>query len=200
MVMKMKISKQDMLNYFKDNPTAFKEIQQQVQDKQNSLEGKRPYYAITKNELKQYLTQQAQAHNLQFVAISKNEFAFQNPTTKKQVKFCFANGKDYTIDPKNQDSLTNFQAKSWHRLDPDFLTHHVSDYFVFFISRRLDHRIWAITFRYPEILKMLQDKQNFYFGITKTNEIIEDRDNENHTYKREHLDLKLIFNDPRLQN
>lgn len=196
----MQITKQAMLEYFKANPQAFKEIQQQVSDKQNNLAVKRQYYAVTKQELKQYLQQQAEAHDLQFVVISKNEFAFQNPTTSKQVKFCFANGKDYAVDPRSQDDLSNFQAKSWHRLDPTVLTHHTSDYFVFFISRRLDHRIWAITFRYPELLKMLQAKQNFYFGITNANEIIEDRDNENHTYNREHLDLELIFNDPRLQN
>lgn len=196
----MQITKQAMLEYFKANPQAFKEIQQQVSDKQNTLAAKRQYYSVTKQELKQYLQQQAAAHNLEFVVISKNEFAFQNPTTKKQVKFCFANGKDYTIDPKSQDDLSNFQAKSWHRLDPDVLTHHTSDYFIFFISRRLDHRIRAITFTYAEILKLLQDKQNFYFGITNANEIIEDRDNENHTYSRSHLDLDLIFKDSRLQN
>lgn len=196
----MQITKQDMLEYFKANPQAFKEIQQQVSDKQSTLAAKRQYYAVTKNELKKYLQQQAEAHDLEFVVISKNEFAFQNPTTGKQAKFCFANGKDYTIDPKSQDDLSNFQAKSWHRLDPDVLTHHLSDYFVFFISRRLDHHIWAITFSYPEILKLLQNKQNFYFGITKANEIIEDRDKENHTYNRKHLNLDLIFNDSRLQN
>lgn len=199
-MIKMKITKQAMLEYFKTNPQAFKEIQQQVSDKQNTLTAKRQYYSVTKEELKQYLQQQAAAHDLKFVVVSKNEFAFQNPTTNKQVKFCFANGKDYTVDPKSQDDLSNFKAKSWHRLDPDVLTHHQSDYFVFFISRRLDHQIRAITFSYAEVLKMLQDKQNFYFGITNANEIIEDRDNENHTYNREHLDLELIFNDSHLQN
>lgn len=199
-MIKMQITKQDMLKYFQANPKAFKEIQQQVSDKQNTLTAKRQYYSVTKQELKQYLQQQAAAHDLKFVVISKNEFAFQNPTTNKQVKFCFANGKDYTIDPKSQDDLSNFKAKSWHRLDSDVLTHHQSDYFVFFISRRLDHRIWAITFSYSEILKLLQDKQNFCFGITKANEIIEDRDKENHTYNRKHLNLDLIFNDSRLQN
>lgn len=187
------LSKTAMNNFFKTHPKLAEQAQQLENDRLQQLEAKRPYYSFSKVMLDDALTTIAQAHGLAFKKITKTKYAFTNPKTNKTASFLFANGKDYTIDPKDEHDLSNFIAKSWHVLDKTKLEKQTADFFVFFISRRIDNKLWAITFDYPTLKKMIQQQTNFYFGITKDNKLIENRLQKEKMFDSKNIGLEQIF-------
>lgn len=196
-----KLTDKELLNYLNAHPEIAKNLknkakaEQAKQQDQVTLENKRPYFSYTRTMLKQELDKIAKNKSLIFKPLSKTEYAFINPKNKKITTFCFANGKDYTIDPKDKHDLSKYQAKSWHVLDKALLEKQNADYFVFFISRRLDHKMWAITFTYQELLDMLAIQNNFYFGITKDNQLIENRLQKEKQLDAKHIGLNLLLTD-----
>lgn len=193
-------TKAQMAYWFDTHPQAQAELlklvdqeKQQAKMKHAKLTLKRRYFAVTKNELKYQLAVQAKNHGLVLTWPDKYRFAFEDMRTEEKKTFLFTNGKDYVIDPKDRNDLSRFIAKSWHNLDADFIKAHPADFFVFFISRQLDSHVEAITFTYDEIISMLKVKHNFYFGITKTGELIENRSQPEKTYDPKHIGLGMIF-------
>lgn len=195
------LTDKELLTYINAHPEIAKNLknkakaEQTKQQGQATLESKRPYFSYTRTMLKQALTKIAEKNHLIFKPLSKTEYAFINPKNKKITTFCFANGKDYTIDPKDKHDLSKYQAKSWHVLDKALLEKQNADYFIFFISRRLDHKMWMITFTYQELLDMLAIQNNFYFGITKDNQLIENRLQKEKQLDSKHIGLNLLLGD-----
>lgn len=195
------LTDKELLTYINAHPEIAKNLknkakaEQTKQQGQATLESKRPYFSYTRTMLKQALDKIAKDKGLIFKPLSKTEYAFINPKNKKITTFCFANGKDYTIDPKDKHDLSKYQAKSWHVLDKALLEKQNADYFVFFISRRLDHKMWMITFTYQELLDMLAIQNNFYFGITKDNQLIENRLQKEKQLDSKHIGLNLLLAD-----